>query len=902
MPVLPSSPPRLSYQGLFPAASSPPGVVPVPRTPQYQAVSACRKQSTDIAHSSPTLTTNMDPFEEVSDDENEQMQTGTSIGSLNFKPYPNKDNAVLPAAGVVFNAGSTRDPLENVFINGTTKTIQTTILSSAVNAGGTNGTKEVTSGSISRPQGAAPFEESDGEDEQMADMPSLSQFGSTPFDLGTQKRPLEDSQDIGSLPPRKRVNVTPPPTRRTELETRFSPRTTSLTSQVIESLPPPAQSRKVSRSLELRSCDGKTFTTVQYARSDRISAPRILQEKASIAGQKSFYGVDIHHLMQEAQNQIAMEARKVYEARDVSSNDIGITDPAKHAAKPGPTQAGMLWTEKYRAKRFTELVGDERTHRQVMRWLKSWDPVVFPSARPSLKKHSVEGEYRRKKILLIAGPPGLGKTTLAHVAARQAGYEPAEINASEARNKDVVNNKLRDMISNEGVSIGSKKKGGHRPVCLVVDEIDGVEGNAESGFTGALVNLLALDAKNEDASASSGTKLKKRGSKKADNFRLWRPIIAVCNDLYAPCLRALRPLCEIVYMNKPPTNAIANRMKDVFEREGIQAETDAVRRLVELACGGEGGKGGGSGGDLRGALVSGEWIATRLRNSMKYKDGKSVRLTRQLVDEEMGGGYGGVDGSGKGKGGVREVVEKVFAPEKTIRSRREATRKGWQMEDLKNTLETCGEFDSVMNGCFASYPERPYHDDNFLTKPCAASEWLYFHDLMSFRVWDKQDFELTPYLSYPILGFRNLFASSMAMSMGMGHAKPKFGEQEEEVEEVPFSGPRAEYEAREKLKENKTILQSLQNGLLNVRTLQSFKKEVALTTELAPYLSRILSPRIQPVLIQQAEGRLASVRKESERKLVKRSAEIMISLGLRFEKVKIDIGNGRTDFAFRMEP
>src|SRR5690606_31147418 len=84
-PVLHSSPPRLSYDNPLPAVSSPPGVGQFPHTLQFQAASTYQRTSTDIVLSSPTLTRNMDPFEEVSDDENEHKQTETPMGPLSFK-------------------------------------------------------------------------------------------------------------------------------------------------------------------------------------------------------------------------------------------------------------------------------------------------------------------------------------------------------------------------------------------------------------------------------------------------------------------------------------------------------------------------------------------------------------------------------------------------------------------------------------------------------------------------------------------------------------------------------------------------------------------------------------------------------------------------------------------------
>jgi replication factor C subunit 1 len=39
------------------------------------------------------------------------------------------------------------------------------------------------------------------------------------------------------------------------------------------------------------------------------------------------------------------------------------------------------------------------------------------------------------RAALISGPPGIGKTTSAHLVAKKCGFEAIEMNASDARNK-----------------------------------------------------------------------------------------------------------------------------------------------------------------------------------------------------------------------------------------------------------------------------------------------------------------------------------------------------------------------------------------------------------------------------------------------------------------------------------
>lgn len=42
------------------------------------------------------------------------------------------------------------------------------------------------------------------------------------------------------------------------------------------------------------------------------------------------------------------------------------------------------------------------------------------------------------RAVMITGPPGIGKTTSAHLCAKLAGFTPIEMNASDARSKKLV--------------------------------------------------------------------------------------------------------------------------------------------------------------------------------------------------------------------------------------------------------------------------------------------------------------------------------------------------------------------------------------------------------------------------------------------------------------------------------
>ena len=72
---------------------------------------------------------------------------------------------------------------------------------------------------------------------------------------------------------------------------------------------------------------------------------------------------------------------------------------------------------------------------------------------------------------------------------------------------------------------------------------------------------------------------------------LLRPIICICNDLYASSLTKLRPHARIIRLNRPNDFHLVKRLRDICETEKMHADSRALSALV-----------GVSQGDLRGCL------------------------------------------------------------------------------------------------------------------------------------------------------------------------------------------------------------------------------------------------------------------------------------------------------------
>ncbi|PNF28113.1 hypothetical protein B7P43_G12268 [Cryptotermes secundus] len=483
-----------------------------------------------------------------------------------------------------------------------------------------------------------------------------------------------------------------------------------------------------------------------------------------------------------------------------------------------------LWVEKYRPKSYLELLSDEGANRTLLHWLKLWDKIVFNRDRKVKQKAKVdsknENRFQKKlshvlndgldehgcpqqKVALLCGPPGLGKTTLAHMVSTHAGYNVVEVNASDDRSPDVFRTQLEAATQMRSV-MGMQP----RPNCLVLDEIDGAPA--------ASIDVLIKFVLGKDTGRGARSKKKGRGG-----GVLKRPVICICNDVYVPALRSLRQIALIVQFPPTASSRLAQRLLEIARKQCIRTDMGALLALAEK-----------SHNDIRSCLSVLHFFKSR------KKDVRLVDIQKSSIGQKD---------MQKGLFSVWQEVFQIQRPRRKLFST--ILAKGddrlQPMPDLNSlemkfddmslasrmlgvlkTVQCCGDYDRLMQGVYENFLSMSFRDSR-LEAVSLGLEWFCTADMLSHKIHATQNYILMPYQPFAFVMWHFLFAS---------FSWPK------------ITYPSTGYEVIVKEQKARQILRELMRGMAPLVRIHANPAQLLFDT--LPLLLQILVPTLRSVSMQ----------------------------------------------------
>ncbi len=155
---------------------------------------------------------------------------------------------------------------------------------------------------------------------------------------------------------------------------------------------------------------------------------------------------------------------------------------------------------------------------------------------------------QKKKATWIYGPSGSGKTILAYALANEFNYEIIEVNASDFRNKEQIQQKVGGAVFQH--SLFSKGK------LILVDEVDGLAGRQDRGGIPALIKIID---------------------------KTTFPIILTATNPWDYKFNTLRNRCNLIELESLSYTDITEILKHICTKEKIKYDLDVLKSLARRA-------------------------------------------------------------------------------------------------------------------------------------------------------------------------------------------------------------------------------------------------------------------------------------------------------------------------------
>jgi len=188
-----------------------------------------------------------------------------------------------------------------------------------------------------------------------------------------------------------------------------------------------------------------------------------------------------------------------------------------------------MWSEKYRPQIISDMVGNEEARAAIIEWFVKWKKGAKP--------------------LLLVGPPGIGKTTIAYLVAKQFGYDMIGLNASDVRSKSRINEILMPVLGNVSV-LGTPM--------IFVDEVDGIHGRGDYGGASALVDILKEPTV---------------------------PIVLAANNDASDKMKSIKKVVKTIYFKRIPPRLLRVYLENILKKQSAKLSPGALIKVIDKSKG-----------------------------------------------------------------------------------------------------------------------------------------------------------------------------------------------------------------------------------------------------------------------------------------------------------------------------